>query len=147
MKLAVGSDEIKPVVNFILSLLGKWGHTVTYYGPKENETLPWPTVAEKVARAVVKGEVDEGVLMCWTGTGVCIAANKVKGIRAALVDDAETARGARLWNNANLICLSLRKTTDALAEEILTAWFTATYKPNPVDDACLKLVTELEQVA
>ncbi|KKL75601.1 hypothetical protein LCGC14_2053280, partial [marine sediment metagenome] len=68
---------------------------------------------------------DEGVLCCWTGTGVSIAANKVPGVRAALCGDAETARGARAWNDANLLCLSLRTTTEAVAGEILEAWFSA----------------------
>ena len=73
-----------------------------------------------------------------------IAANKVRGIRAALCDDAETARGAKLWNNANVLCLSLRRTSEALLKEILEAWFATCYQPNETDDACLRMVEALE---
>jgi len=87
--------------------------------------LQWTDVREAVAEWVSSAEVDEGVLCCWTGSGVCMAANKVPGVRAALCADAETARGARAWNDANLLCLSLRATTEAVAGEILDAWFSA----------------------
>jgi ribose 5-phosphate isomerase B len=97
-----------------------------------------------VAETVVGGAADEGILFCWTGTGVSIAANKVPGIRAALCDDAETARGARLWNDANVLCLSLRRTSDIMVDEILDAWFATTYQSNPEDDACLVQVEALE---
>jgi ribose 5-phosphate isomerase B len=93
---------------------------------------------------VIFGQADEGILFCWTGTGVALAANKLRGIRAALCADAETARGARLWNDANVLCLSLRSTTPAVAEEILQAWFATHYQPNPQDDACLAAVREIE---
>ncbi|MGA9190091.1 MAG: RpiB/LacA/LacB family sugar-phosphate isomerase, partial [Anaerolineales bacterium] len=86
----------------------------------------------------------EGILFCWTGTGVSLAANKVPGIRAALCADAETARGARLWNNANILCLSLRLTSLPVAKEILDSWFETTYQPNPDDDACLAAVNALD---
>jgi ribose 5-phosphate isomerase B len=87
--------------------------------------LQWVDVAEAVAERVSSTDADEGVLCCWSGTGVSMAANKVPGIRAALCVDAETARGARAWNGANLLCLSLRTATEALAGEILEAWFSA----------------------
>jgi ribose 5-phosphate isomerase B len=109
----------------------------------ERESL-WPEVARQVAEAVAAGDVKEGILCCWTGTGVSIAANKVAGIRAALCDDAETARGARLWNNANLLCLSYRRTTDIMAKEILDSWLDTSYQPNPEDDACLHALEKLE---
>jgi ribose 5-phosphate isomerase B len=105
----------------------------------------WPAVARLVAETVAKGDAEEGILCCWTGTGVSIAANKVPGIRAALCEDAETARGARLWNDANVLCLSLRRTSEVIAQEILEAWFSTQYQPNPEDDACLRSVQELEE--
>jgi ribose 5-phosphate isomerase B len=80
-------------------------------------------VGRTVAEAVAGGEADFGVLCCWTGTGVSIAANKVPGIRAALCADAQTAQGAREWNDANVLCLSIRATSAAVAGEMLTAWF------------------------
>ena len=79
-----------------------------------------------MAERVVSGACDQGVLFCWTGTGVSIAANKVAGVRAALCTDAETARGARQWSDANVLCPSLRLTSEVVAKEILDAWFAAT---------------------
>jgi ribose 5-phosphate isomerase B len=90
--------------------------------PNDPDT-DWPLVASRVAEAVARGEANEGIVCCWTGTGASIAANKVPGIRAALVHDAETARGARIWNHANVLALSLRATSIPLAREILDAWF------------------------
>ncbi len=104
------------------------GHEVVLYGPLASEPLPWPDVAQ----AVASGDANEGVLCCWTGTGVSIAANKVPGVRAAL------------WNDANVLCLSLRRTSEVIAGEILDAWFGTAYQPNPDDDACIARVREIE---
>ncbi|HEB65866.1 MAG TPA: RpiB/LacA/LacB family sugar-phosphate isomerase [Chloroflexi bacterium] len=144
MKIAVGADERLPVVETVLRTLQERGHEVTWYGPPPGKTDPWPQVARQVAEDVAAGRAAEGILFCWTGTGVSIAANKVPGIRAALCHDAETARGARLWNDANVLCLSMRLTTDAVAKEILQAWFGTEYQPNPTDDACLDILARLE---
>ena len=144
MKLSVGADERLHVVDVVLEELQKRGHEVTWHGPEVEETDPWPEVARQVAEDVVNGKTDEGILFCWTGTGVSIAANKVPGIRAALCADAETARGARLWNNANVLCMSMRSTSDVIATEILEAWFATAYVPNPTDDACLAQVDTLD---
>ncbi len=144
MRIAVGADERLPVVETILQILQEAGHAVQWYGPPAGDTAPWPQVARQVAEDVAAGRADQGILLCWTGTGVSIAANKIPGIRAALCVDAETARGARLWNDANVLCLSMRLTTDALAKEILQAWFATPYQPNPADDACLALIAALD---
>lgn len=144
MKLSVGADEHLHVVDVVLDYLREQGHHVTLYGPKGEGTDPWPEVARQVAEDVAAGRAEEGVLFCWTGTGVSIAANKVRGIRAALCADAETARGARLWNNANILCMSMRSTSDVMAGEILDSWFDTPYKPNPTDDACLQQVADLD---
>ena len=96
-------------------------------GDQTNASTDWPDVAEQVAAAVAGGSADEGILLCWSGTGVSIAANKVPGVRAALCGDAETARGARAWNQANVLCLSLRTTTEAVAREIVDAWLTTEF--------------------
>ncbi len=144
MKIALAADERLPVVETIQRELTQRGHQVLWFGPSVGQTAPWPQVARQAAETVARGEAEEGILLCWTGTGVSIAANKVRGIRAALCADSETARGARLWNNANVLCLSMRLTTDALAREILNAWFETSYQPNPTDDACLRLIDELD---
>ncbi len=145
MKLAVGADERLHVVDVVLESLREQGHEVTYFGPEAGETRPWPEVARQVAEGVAQGAFDEGILFCWTGTGVSIAANKVPGIRAALCHDAETARGARLWNDANVLCMSLRLTSEVVAKEILAAWFSTQYQPNPTDDACLAMIRALDE--
>jgi len=145
MRIVVGSDERTHLTDVVVEELRRRGFEVELVGPLAGEAQPWPAVARAVAEKVARGEADEGILFCWTGTGVSIAANKVPGVRAALCDDAETARGARLWNNANVLCMSLRRTSEAIAKEILEAWFSTRYIPNPEDDACLRQVAEIEQ--
>ena len=145
MKLAIGSDERTHVTDAVVEELRKRGHKVELFGPLTDEKEYWPEVARQVAERVVAAEADEGILFCWTGTGVSLAANKVPGIRAALCDDAETARGARLWNNANVLCMSLRRTPEVIAKEILDAWFSTSYEPNEEDDTCLAQVHALEE--
>jgi ribose 5-phosphate isomerase B len=144
MKLAVGADEKSLMAEAALADLQRRGHEVIVFGPLAGEKMLWPTVARRVAEAVTRGEAEEGILFCWTGAGVSLAANKVPGIRAALCADAETARGASLWNNANVLCLSLRHTAEAVSKEILDAWFNNAYKPNPEDDDALRQVEQLE---
>lgn len=124
MKLIVASDEFYPLHDFVLADLKRRGHEVTPFGSlasKKNES--WVQVAQEAARQIMAGQFDEGIFFCWTGTGVSIAANKVRGIRAALCPDAETAKGARLWNHANVLCLSNRLMTESLVSAILKAWF------------------------
>ena len=145
MNLAVGCDERLPVVEQVLDYLKEKGHNVQYYGPQDKENAPWPKVGRVVAEDVSAGRAQEGILFCWTGTGMSIAANKVRGIRAALCADAETARGARLWNNANVLCLSMRATTGAVAKEILDAWFNTRYMPNTSDDESLQMLDDLDR--
>lgn len=144
MKLTVGSDERTHLTDRVVEELEKRGHTVELLGPLRGENTLWPDVAQQVAERVARGDADEGVLFCWTGTGVSIAANKVPGIRAALVHDAETAKGARLWNRANVLCLSLRATSEVIAKEILDAWFSTPLGTDPVDVECVEKVGEIE---
>ncbi len=144
MRLAIGSDEKTHLTEEVIRQLHEAGHQLTLFGPLTGDGLAWPDVAQAVAEAVAEGAADEGILFCWTGTGVSIAANKVPGIRAALCDDAETARGARLWNNANVLCLSLRRTSEIEAREILDAWLETQYVPNPEDEACLTRLDQIE---
>ena len=144
MKLAVGSDERTHVTDAVVAELPKRGHTIELFGPLRDEKMLWPQVALQVAERVVRGEADEGILFCWTGAGVSIAANKVPGIRAALCHDAETAKGARLWNRANVLCLSLRATSEAIAREISDAWFATLLGTDAVDVECVQQVVEIE---
>lgn len=144
MKLAIGSDERTHLTDVVVDEIKKRGYEVVLFGPLIEEAEYWPKVAREVAESVADGQADEGVLFCWTGTGVSLAANKVPGIRAALCSDAETAKGARLWNKANVLCMSLRATSEVMAMEILDAWFGTEYQPNQEDDACLAQVEEIE---
>jgi len=125
MKIAIGSDEQTHLTDFVLEELAKRGIEVEPHGPLAGEGLQWTDVAEKVSRRVADGECDQGILFCWTGTGVSIAANKIPGVRAALCHDAKTAEGARKWNDANVLAMSLRAVSPVVAGEILEAWLTA----------------------
>lgn len=145
MKIWLGSDEATHLTDAVLDDLRQRGHEVTPVGPPARERASWVGVARAVAEAVAGGAANEGLLFCWTGTGVSLAANKVPGVRAAMCLDAETARGARLWNRANVLCLSLRSTSEAVALETLSAWFSTAYQPNADDDACLEEVQALEE--
>jgi ribose 5-phosphate isomerase B len=133
------------VARVVFDKLREKGHEVAIYGPVVDQKMLWPEVARRVAEDVAAGRADEGILFCWTGTGVSMAANKVPGVRAALCDDAETARGARLWNQANVLCMSLRRTSEVVAEEILTKWLETEYQPNPEDDTCLAQLEAIER--
>ena len=125
MKIAVGSDERTHLTDFVIEELKKRGIELELHGPLSGKNIQWADVAQNVAERVANGKCDQGILFCWTGTGVSMAANKVPGIRAALCADAETARGARKWNDANVLAMSLRLTTPIIAKEIIDAWFCA----------------------
>ncbi len=117
--MALGTDERSSLVDEIGRSLVEQGHDVVVVA----EGDPWPDVGRSVGEAVSTGDADRGVVCCWTGTGVSIAANKVPGVRAALCTDAETARGARRWNDANVLALGLRLTSPEVAREMLAAFF------------------------
>lgn len=124
MRIALCSDEPYPVHATVLAELQRRGHEPVLFGSfVDGDEHPWAEVAEQAARVVVSGGADEGVFFCWTGTGVSIAANKVKGVRAALCGDPGTAAGARVWNHANVLCLSNRTLSEDMCKEILSAWF------------------------
>ncbi len=144
MRIAVGSDERTHVTDAVVEELRGRGHQIDILGPLSGEPLQWADVAREVAERVARGESDQGVLFCWTGTGVSIAANKVPGVRAALCHDAETARAARLWNDANVLCLSLRATTEIIAREILEAWLSVEV-PDPSEAENIEKVRALDR--
>jgi ribose 5-phosphate isomerase B len=126
LRIAVGADDRNHLSDFVVEHLKALGIELELYGALDpGADSAWPVVAEEVGLRVASGECSQGVVMCWTGTGVSIAANKVPGVRAALCGDAETALGARAYNDANVLCLSLRATSEAVAKEILDAWFAA----------------------
>lgn len=120
MRIAFGTDERTEVTDAVQAVLADRGHAVHVVA----EGDPWPEVGRRVGEAVASDAADRGVVCCWTGTGVSIAANKVPGVRAALCTDAETARGARRWNDANVLAFGLRLTTATVAEELVDAFLT-----------------------
>jgi ribose 5-phosphate isomerase B len=132
VKISVAADERTGVADAVVQELRKRGHEPIVHGAlADGERDDWAWASEAAARDVADGRAEQGVVCCWTGTGASIAANKVPGIRAALCGDAETAAGARKWNDANVLALSLRSTSEALLGEILDAWFNA----GPSEDA------------
>jgi ribose 5-phosphate isomerase B len=127
--VAFGTDEMTPLVEVITEHLAKRGHEVNLV------CAPgwWPDVGRRVGEAVASGGADAGVVCCWTGTGVSMAANKVTGVRAALCVDSETAAGARKWNDSNILALSLRLTSAEVAREILDAFLSTPADPSESD--------------
>jgi ribose 5-phosphate isomerase B len=145
MKLAVSTDERTHLVDTIVEELQKRGHEVEYFGPEPGKEADWPEVTLQAVERVAGGRADEAIVMCWTGTGCTLAANKVPGIRAALCHDAETAKGARIWNHANVLGLSLRATPEAVAKEILNAWFSTPYSDDEWNMRQIQQINEIEQ--
>ena len=124
MRIAVAADERVGVAEAVVEALRERGHEPIAHGVlAEGEREDWAWASEAAARDVAEGRAEQAVVCCWTGTGAAMAANKVAGVRAALCGDAETARGARRWNDANALALSLRTTSAPVLGEILDAWF------------------------
>ncbi len=141
MRIVVGADDEGPIADDVVRELRSRGHDVIVL-----EREQWPDVAQKVGEAVASGEADQGVLFCWTGTGTSMAANKVPGVRAALAWDPWVAEGARRWNDANVLVMSLKRTTPAKAKKILDAWF-AVGEPDVDEAANISRLAELERRA
>lgn len=125
MRIIVGADDEGSVADAVVDELRARGHDVTVL-----ERSQWPNVARRVAETVASGNADQGVLFCWTGTGTSMAANKVPGVRAALAWEPWIAEGARKWNDANVLVMSLKRTSEQTAKEILDAWL-AVEAPDP----------------
>jgi ribose 5-phosphate isomerase B len=147
MKIAVASDEKTLITDVLIDELRARGHELVLFGPiaESDPQSDWPETSSNAARAVAAGDVDQGIVCCWTGTGASIAANKVDGVRAALCADAETAKGARIYNHANVLALSLRATSPAILKEILTAWFDTRWSEDGWNRAQVERVRDLER--
>src|SRR3954454_9986273 len=126
MRISVAADERTGVAQAVVDELRRRGHEPVLHGALEaSERDDWAWCAEAAARDVADGRADQGIVCCWTGTGASIAATKFAGVRAALCADAPSVEGARRWNDANVLALSLRGTSRAELAEILDAWFEA----------------------
>jgi ribose 5-phosphate isomerase B len=144
MRIAVAADEDTGVAGAVVEHLRARGHEPVLHGAlAEGQRDDWAWASEAAARDVADGRAEQAVVCCWTGTGASIAANKVRGVRAALCADAETAAGARRWNDANVLALSLRTTSDAVLAEILDAWFAAAPSPEPDDRANVEHLNDI----
>ncbi|HYV15297.1 MAG TPA: RpiB/LacA/LacB family sugar-phosphate isomerase [Conexibacter sp.] len=147
MRIAIAADELTGVAEALADALRARGHEPLPHGAlAPGERPDWAWASERAARAVLVGEAEQAVVCCWTGTGAAIAANKVAGVRAALCADAATAAGARRWNDANVLALSLRATSRAELDEILDAWFAATPSEDADDAANIAHVGEIERM-
>jgi ribose 5-phosphate isomerase B len=148
VRVAVAADELTGVAEALVKELRRRGHEPLLHGAYvDGERPDWAWASEAAARDVADGRAEQAVVACWTGTGASIAANKVTGVRAALCGDAQTAEGARRWNDANVLALSLRLTSHAALEEILDAWFGAEASAEHDDTENIAHLTELEQSA
>jgi len=145
MRVAVAADERVGIAEAVLTELRERGHEPIPHGAlNESERDDWAWASESAARDVAAGRAEQGIVCCWTGTGASMAANKVPGVRAALCGDAQTAEGARRWNDANVLALSLRATSQAELTEILDAWFSAGPSADEDDRANVEHLAELE---
>jgi ribose 5-phosphate isomerase B len=144
MRISVAADERVGVAESVVEELRKRGHETTVHGAlSDGERDDWAWASEAAARDVAEGRADQAVVCCWTGTGASIAANKVPGVRAALCADAQTAEGARKWNDANVLALSLRTTSEAELGEILDSWFAGRPSADTDDRANVEHLDEI----
>lgn len=145
MRVSIAADERVGIAEALAAELRRRGHEPIPHGAlSDEERDDWAWASEAAARDVAEGRAEQAVVCCWTGTGASMAANKVPGIRAALCGDAATADGARRWNDANVLALSLRATTEAELAEILDAWFAGEPSPEAGDRANVEHLLEIE---
>lgn len=144
MRIAASADEHTGIAGVLIAALERRGHEVSPHGAIGPDRDDWAWASESAAREVAGGLAGQAVVCCWTGTGAAIAANKVAGVRAALCGDAATASGARRWNDANVLALSLRATSEAELDEILDAWFATDASDRPGDLANVRHLAEIE---
>jgi len=148
MRISVSADELTGVAGLLAVELERRGHQAVVHGAlAQGEREDWAWASEATARDVVEGRAQQGIVCCWTGTGASIAANKVDGVRAALCLDAASAAGARRWNDANVLALSLRATSQAQLGEILDAWFAGEPSDQSDDRANVEHLAEIERDA
>jgi ribose 5-phosphate isomerase B len=146
VRIALAADELTGIADALPNELRRRGHEPILHGAYDDAQRPdWAWASEAAARDVIDGRADQAIVACWTGTGASIAANKVPGIRAALCADAPTAGGARRWNDANVLALSLRATSQAQLQEILDAWFSGAASDESSDVGNVAHLSEIER--
>ena len=146
MRISLAADELTGIARVLAAELERRGHRTLAHGAlSDSERDDWAWASEAAARDVAEGRAQQAIVCCWTGTGASIAANKVEGVRAALCHDAATAVGARRWNDANALALSLRATSEAELAEILDAWFDALASEESADREGVGHLAEIER--
>ena len=152
MRCAIGADDVGPLTDALVAELNRRGVAIERFGAlravllssakgqDDDGEVEWASVGRAVGAEVAAGRADVGIVCCWTGTGISIAANKVHGVRAALCADAVTAEGARRWNDANVLALSLRATSPAVGLEILSAFLGTPASAEPSDQRSIAAV-------
>lgn len=145
MRITVGSDEANHLTDAVIEHLRAGGHDVEPIGPLAGDGQEWADVGALVGQRVADGEAETGVVCCWTGTGVSIAANKIPGVRAALCGDAETAVGARRYNHANVLVLSLRATSEQVGREVVDAFLSSPEGDDDFDHRNVRRINELDE--
>lgn len=129
MKIAIGNDHAAvELKNHILAYLQQKGHEVVNFGTDTTDSVDYPIYGEKVARAVAAGEFDRGIIICGTGVGISLAANKVRGIRCVVCSETYTARFSRLHNNTNMLAFGARVVGPGLAEMLVDAFLETEYE-------------------
>ncbi len=140
MRVAYGADDANETTRAVQQALADRGvEVVDVTGDRQ-----WPEIGAAVGQAVAAGSADLGVVLCWTGTGTAIAANKVAGVRAALAWDPWIASGARKWNDANVLAMSLKRLAPDVAVEVLTAFLDET-GPDPDEAANIARLGALDE--
>jgi ribose 5-phosphate isomerase B len=145
LRISLAADEMAGVAGLLAREIERRGHVAVLHGAlAAGESSDWAWASERAARDVAEARADSAIVCCWTGTGASIAANKVAGVRAALCTDAQTAAGARTWNDANVLALSLRLTSAPQLTEILDAWFSAQVSADRQDARNIEHLSEIE---
>jgi ribose 5-phosphate isomerase B len=144
MRISLASDSLDGIASALVTEVTRRGHSLTLYGAlAPNDRPDWAWCCSAAAKDVADGRSEQAIVCCWTGTGASIAANKVPGVRAALCADGPTAAGARRWNDANVLALSLRLTSEQMMREILDAWFAGEPSTDPEDTANISHLGEM----
>lgn len=144
MKIAIGNDHTGvEMKNQIKKYIEQMGHTVVNFGTDSNESCDYPVYGEKVAKAVASGEFDRGILICGTGVGISLAANKVKGIRCVVASDVYSVRFSRMHNNTNILAFGARVIGPATAE-LLTYEFLNTEFEGGRHQRRIDMITAIE---
>lgn len=136
MKIVVASDERTKLTDFVVDWLKSQGHTLILLGVLGDSINDrWVEIGKKTGLLVSEGKVERGILFCWSGTGICMAANRIKGARAALCWDRQIARLARKWDNANILCLALVSIKEDEAKEIIDTFLSSPFDEEGFNEA------------